>query len=306
MHCTADQVIVLSSAQEAFELACRVLVDPDDQAWLEEPAWSGARGALAGAGARIVPVAVDEAGLDVAQGIAAAPDARLAYVSPSHQFPIGVTLSLERRMALLGWASRAGAWILEDDYDSEFRYAGRPLTALHALDTSARVLYVGTFNKTIFPALRLAYVVVPQSLVDPFLALRRIGGQHAPTFAQLVLADFLVEGHYARHLRHSRAVCRERRDALIAVAGRCATGLFELGDAETGLHTVAWLPDGTDDVRVSEEAARRGVEAAPLSRYYAGACPRPGLVLGYAGIRTDAIGPALERLAAAATVAGSD
>ena len=225
MRCTGDQVLVFSSAQEALELACRSLLDPGDSAWLENPAWSGARGALIAAGARIVPVAVDSAGIDVARGESAAPEARLAYVTPSHQFPLGVTQSLERRMALLGWASRAGAWILEDDYDSEFRYTGRPLTALHALDASARVLYIGTFNKTIFPALRLAYMVLPPSLVDPILAARRIGGQHSPAFAQHVVADFLAERTLCQAPsplagRVSRAAGRARRRGGAGRAGR--------------------------------------------------------------------------------------
>jgi GntR family transcriptional regulator/MocR family aminotransferase len=296
MHCDPDQVLVLSSAQEALELSCRVLLDPGDGAWMENPGWSGARGALVGAGARLTFVPVDAAGLDVSRGLAEAPDARIAYVSPSHQYPTGATLSLERRMALLDWAANTGAWILEDDYDSEFRYAGRPLTALHGLDTASRVLYVGTFNKTIFPALRVGYLVVPSSLIEPFLAVRRIGGQHSPTIDQAVLTDFMAEGHYVRHLRRSRAACQERRDTLLAALERHAGGLLELGGAETGLHAIGWLPVGTDDVRASEAAARSGVMAAPLSGHCVGPCLRPGLVLGYAGIKPHEINAATRRL----------
>ncbi|HEU5051162.1 MAG TPA: PLP-dependent aminotransferase family protein, partial [Gemmatimonadales bacterium] len=175
MRCSADQVIVLASAQEALELAARVLLDPGDAAWMEEPGWSGARGAFVSADIRIVPVPVDADGLDVAAGLAAAPDARAVYLSPSHQYPLGATLGLERRMALLDWAARSGAWLIEDDYDSEFRYSGRPLTALHGLDSRGSVIYVGTFNKTMFPALRVGYLVVPEALVESFLTLRRLG-----------------------------------------------------------------------------------------------------------------------------------
>ncbi|MEP6573174.1 MAG: PLP-dependent aminotransferase family protein [Gemmatimonadota bacterium] len=296
MHCEPDQVLILSSAQEALEFACRLLLDPGERAWMENPGWSGARGALVGAGARICYVPVDAAGIDVTQGIAEAPQARVVYVSPSHQYPTGTTLSLERRMALLNWASETGAWILEDDYDSEFRYSGRPLTALHGLDTASRVLYVGTFNKTVFPALRIGYLVLPPSLVQPFLAARRIGGQHAPAIEQVVLTDFMTEGHYVRHLRRSRAACRERRDTLVAAIERHAPGLLELGDTDTGLHTVGWLPKGVDDVAVSEAAARNGVMATPISGSWVGACERPGLILGYAGVRPHEITAAARRL----------
>jgi GntR family transcriptional regulator / MocR family aminotransferase len=300
VRCTPDQVIVLSSAQEALELACRVLIDPGDAAWLEDPTWSGARAALLSAGARVVPVPVDGEGLDVGRGVVAGPDARVAYVTPSHQFPMGVTLSLERRRALLRWAATQRAWILEDDYDSEFRYTGRPLPALQGLDPDGgRVLYVGTFNKTVFPALRLGYLVVPPDLVEPFRALRGVGGQHAPTLDQAVLTDFIAEGHYARHLRRMGTICRARRDALIEAARREAPGLIEIEPAETGLHTIGWLPAGVDDRQAAAAAFDRGVEAAPLSNYCLGDCPRPGLVLGYSGCRPEEIGAGMARLATA-------
>src|ERR1043166_6111932 len=198
VRCTADQVIVLASAQEALDLVCRVLVDPGDAVWLEDPAYGGTRGALTAAGARIIPVPVDGEGMIVERGVAAEPRAGLALVTPSHQYPSGVTLSLERRLALLQWAESTGAWIVEDDYDSEYRHAGRPLTALQGLDSAGRVLYIGTFNKTLFPALRLAYLIAPEGLREWLLPMRRIGGQHAPTLDQMTLAAFMAEGHYAR------------------------------------------------------------------------------------------------------------
>jgi GntR family transcriptional regulator/MocR family aminotransferase len=263
MRCSLEQVIVLSSAQEALELATRALLDPGDPAWLEDPSWLGARGALTIAEVRIVPVPVDGDGLMVEHGIAAEPDARLAYVSPSHQYPIGVMLSLERRLTLLHWAARSGAWILEDDYDSEYRYAGYPLTALAGLDAAARVLYVGTFNKTMFPSLRLGYLVVPESLIEAFVAVRVIGVQHAPRIEQAILADFIAEGHYERHLRHTRAVCRERRDGLIAAANRELPGLLEFAQMETGLHTVGWLAPNVDDEAIAVAAGREGCGSEP-------------------------------------------
>jgi GntR family transcriptional regulator/MocR family aminotransferase len=297
VRCTPDQVIVLSSAQEAMELCCRVLLDPGDRAWIEDPCWMGFRGALLAADARAVPVPVDAEGLVVGKGIEVAPGARLAYVTPSHQFPCGVTLSLERRLELLDWAARESAWVLEDDYDSEYRYSGHPLTALQGLDTRARVLYIGTFNKTVFPSLRLAYLVVPLALREAFLAARGQGGHHAPLVEQGILTDFIAQGHYARHLRRLRAIGRERRDVLIEAARRELPGVLEIAGAETGLHLVAWLPSGLDDRQVSDAAARQDVEALALSSFYVGACPRPGLVLGYASVPPREIRTAMRRLA---------
>jgi GntR family transcriptional regulator/MocR family aminotransferase len=300
VRCDAGQVLILASAQEALDVACRTLLDQGDAAWVEDPCWTGSRGAMISAGARIVPVPVDGDGLVVEQGIAMAPDARLAYVSPSHQYPLGVTLSLERRLSLLAWAAQRNSWIVEDDYDSEYRYTGRPLTALQGLDRSHRVLYVGTFNKTIFPAIRIAYLVVPPALVDPILRVRAIGGQHVPHVEQLVLTDFIMEGHFARHLRRMRSIGRERRDALLSAARRDLGGLLQVDESETGLHTIGWLAAGLDDVAVSAAADQHKVEALPLSRCYAlGTGPRPGLVLGYAGLKPHEISAGVRRLAAA-------
>jgi GntR family transcriptional regulator/MocR family aminotransferase len=256
------------------------------------------------AGANVQHVPVDADGLVVEEGIAGAPHARLAYVSPSHQFPSGVTMSLDRRLALLDWAAQSGAWILEDDYDSEFRYTGRPLAALQGLDTAGRVLYIGTFNKILFPSLRIGYVVVPEGLARDFIAVRRLGGQHAPTIHQAILADFISEGHYARHLRRLRIVCRERRDALLDAVGRHLPGLLDISSAETGLHAVGWLPPGADDVLASSRAAEHGIEAGALSSYYANQCPRPGLVLGYGGLRPREIDGGMRRLAEALRTSG--
>ena len=300
VRCSPDQVIVVASAQEAMDLAYRVTLNPGDVAWFEDPGYPGARGALLSAGARIVPVPVDANGLVVERGVAMAPGARLAYVTPSHQCPAGTTMSVERRLALLDWAARSKAWILEDDYDSEFRYAGCPLTALQGLDVAGRVLYIGTFNKTVFPALRIAYLVLPPSLIDAALAVRKLGAQHAPTIDQGILTDFLVEGHYARHVRAMRVVCRTRRDALLEAAAREASDLLEVVQPDTGLHTLGWLPPGMDDREASAAAARLGVEAPPLSNY---SCARPGergaLVLGYGALKPAEVETGMRALAAA-------
>lgn len=272
-RCTPDQVCVVSGTQQAVDLVARVLLDPGDEAWVEEPGYHGVRAPLLAAGARLVPVPVDDEGIDVAAGERAAPNARLAYVTPSHQFPLGAIMSASRRAALLAWARRAGAWVLEDDYDSEFRYTGRPLPCLQGLDAEhrpagegARVLYIGTFGKTLVPALRLGYVILPESLVDRFLAARAALDRHPPTMEQAVVADFLTEGHYARHVRRVRAMYAERQGALLHAARSELAGVLDLRPDPAGLHLVGWLPPGLDDLVAADAAAARGVEVFPLSR----------------------------------------
>ena len=225
VRCVADQVIVVSSSQQALDMASRVLIDPGDRAWLEEPGYLGARGALVAAGADIVPVPVDESGLQVEIGHERGPDARLISVSPSHQYPLGVTMSLARRLELLDWAAEHGAWILEDDYDSEFRFRGAPLAALQGLDRADRVIYIGTFTKVVFPSLRLAYVVAPRGLVPALVAARSFVDRHSPTLPQVVLADFMTGGHFTAHIRQpprnaSRNHLRQRLASAAPAADR--------------------------------------------------------------------------------------
>ncbi|MFL5618113.1 MAG: PLP-dependent aminotransferase family protein, partial [Gemmatimonadaceae bacterium] len=201
VRCTAEQVFVVNGAQQALHLVAQLLLDPADRVWIEEPGYVGARVAFEAAGARLVPVPVDDDGLDVGAGVRLAPDARLAYVTPSHQFPLGVVMSASRRLQLLGWARASGAWIVEDDYDSEFRYTGRPLPCMQGLEAErsdgspSRVLYVGTFSKTLVSGLRIGYMVVPLELIDAFRAARSAVDRHTPTIYQQVLADFIGEGH---------------------------------------------------------------------------------------------------------------
>jgi len=210
IHCTADQVIVMTGSQQALEFCARILLDPGEAAWLEDPGYLGARAALTAASARIVPVPVDELGLDVAAGINLEPSTRLAVVTPSHQFPLGHTMSLERRLALIDWAAHNDAWIVEDDYDAEFRYVGKPHAALMAIDAHQRVIYVGTFSKSLFPGLRLGYVIAPPDLVDGFVAAHLSTDMHAHLIDQAVVADFIDQGHFARHLRRVRVLHLER------------------------------------------------------------------------------------------------
>ena len=295
--CTPDQIVITGGTQQGLDFAARLLTDPGDAVWLEDPGYTGARAALAAGGAELVPVPVDEEGLRVDQGERRAPRARLAYVSPSHQYPTGVTMSLARRLRLLEWAERAGAWILEDDYDSEFRYGTRPLPALQGLDRSARVLYFGTFSKVLFPALRLGYVVAPAPLVPSFRTAAAIAGHGASGVSQAVLADFIVEGHFARHVRRLRARYEERRALFVAEMRARLGRSIALTGAEVGLHICGRLTPGIDDRDVSRRAAAAGLTAPALSDYYLRGPEARGLVLGYGHLTPDEIRAGVRKLA---------
>jgi GntR family transcriptional regulator/MocR family aminotransferase len=282
IHCTADQVIVTTGSQQALEFCARILLDPGHSAWLEDPGYLGARAALTSAGADIVPVPVDENGLDVAAGVATAPRARLAVITPSHQFPLGHTMSLDRRLALIDWAGAHDSWIVEDDYDAEFRYVGKPRAALTAIDNRQRVIYIGTFSKVLFPGLRLGYVIAPPELVDGFVAAHLSTDMHAHVIDQAVVADFIEQGHFVRHLRRMRVLHRERQDELLRLAEPIGDHI-ELTGSDGGLHLVGRLPGHRDDRAVARNALRRGVQVWPLSIHYLGAERRSALLLGYAG-----------------------
>jgi GntR family transcriptional regulator/MocR family aminotransferase len=299
VHCAPEQVLITSGSQQGIDLIARLLLDPGDTAWVEDPGYVGGRAALAGSGVHLAAVPLDANGLDVHAGRSLAPNARLAYVTPSHQYPLGVTMSLPRRLALLDWARRADAWVVEDDYDSEFRYAGRPLAALQGLDPDGRVIYLGTFSKTLFPSLRLGYLVVPPDLIDAFVRARAATDRQTSTLTQAVVADFLAEGHFLRHVRRMRTLYAQRQEALLRSAGRELGGLLELNACETGLHLVGWLPEGREDRDASRAAAGAGVEAPPLSGYRVERRGRGGLVLGYAGCDPRQIREGIRRLGAA-------
>ena len=295
-RCRPEQVFITGGSQQAFEEVLRLVVDPDDPVWLEDPGYLGARRAVLGAAARPIPVPVDDEGLDVDAGRRRAPRARLAILAPSHQYPLGVTLSLSRRMALLRWATEQRASILEDDYDSEFRHRGRPLTALQGLDETGRVIYVGTFSKTMFPGLRLGYAIVPPAMVDVFAAARASLPAPASALEQAAVATFMEEGHFARHLRRMRGVYRERAEALVeALRSRCA-GVLEPRPCDTGMQLCALLPPGVSDVAIRDRAAKLGVEVGPLSDYGVGALRRGGLVFGFGAVRPAAIRAGVETL----------
>jgi GntR family transcriptional regulator / MocR family aminotransferase len=286
----ANNVIVVEGTRAALALIADVLVDPGDAVAVEDPGYSAMRDAVVAAGGTLVPVGLDDDGFDVAHAPAGA---RLAYVTPSHQYPTGVVMGLRRRLELLAWARAANAYVVEDDYDAEFRYDGAPLPALQGLDDT-RVLHVGTFSKTLAPGLRVGWIVVPDALVDAFAVARAIasGGPAYPL--QAALAAFVADGHFALHVRRASAVYRERRDALTAALERRLGDVVRVQGAATGLHLAARFEG--DDVAVSDAAAGENVVAPPLSRYAAGGRGPSGLVLGFAVAGPLAIARAAERL----------
>ena len=299
VRCHPEQVLIVTGSQQALDLTARVALDPGDTAWIEDPGYFGARGALLAAGARVVGVPLDDEGLSVQAGVARAPDARLVYVTPSHQFPAGMTMSLARRLALLDWARQSGAWILEDDYDSEFRYASRPLSALQGIDVDGQVIYSGTFSKVLFPSLRLGYLVAPPALVDAFVSTRLFSDTHTPTVEQAVLADFIDEGHFERHVRRMRALYYERQQVLLESVARELAPVLTIGATEAGMHVVGWLPPAADDSAVSREAAHHGVDALAISAFALERAHRGGLVLGYSHLAPDEIRRAVRKLGCA-------
>ena len=296
VRCSAEQVIIVAGSQQALDIATRVLLDPGDSAWMEDPGYPGARATLQAAGAQVIPIPVDPDGLDLAAGIQRCPSPRLMYLTPSHQNPLGVTMSLSRRLALLEYASRVGAWLLEDDYASEFRYISRPVAALQGLDHDNRVIYIGTFSKVLLPSLRLGYLVVPTDLIDAFTAAHAAANFHAPTLDQAVLADFITEGHFARHIRRMRLLYQERQEALVEAARREMPDSLEVHEAECGLQLVGWLPEGVSDFAAVEAAKRYGVESRALSFYSIEPPKRGGLLLGYAFVPVDDIMEAAKQL----------
>jgi len=296
LHCEAEQIMVVSGSQQALEISARVLLDPGSRVWVEEPGYALARDVFALTGCHLVPVPVDLEGLNVATGVKRYRKARAAFVTPSHQFPLGVTMSASRRLQLLDWSQNAGSWIIEDDYDSEYRYESLPIASLQGLDANARVIYIGTFSKVLFPSLRLGYVVIPSDLVERFLAIRRAMDLGPPIFYQEVLADFIGEGHFARHIRRMRVLYRERRSALVDSISKELGSMVEVLGAEAGMHLAVTLPNGSRDLEIAQQAARQNLWIWPLSPSYLGAVARPGFILGFGSTAVADIPGAVRKL----------
>lgn len=297
IDCEPEEVFITNGAQHAFQLIASILLDRGDRIWFENPGAIGARNCFAAAGGELIPVPVDGEGLMVEAGLARAPNFRLAFVTPSHQQPLGSTMSLRRRLALLSAAEAADAWVVEDDYDGEFCYGGLPQPTLKSTDTADRVIYVGTFSKTLFPALRLGYVLVPKGLVRVFDKLIKSFVTGVPSNPQAVVADFMDEGHFAAHIRRMRKLYAERHDTLLEAARSKLGGLLDVVATGTGLHTVGFLPPGLSEKEISAGAQARNVTVVPFQRFSIEPIAQAGLVLGFSGVGTGDIRKGVDILA---------
>ena len=296
VRCDSSQILVTTGSQQALQISAQVLLNPGDQVLMEDPGYPGARLAFSTARAQLIPVPVDDEGMIVSEVVGRLHDARVLYVTPSHQYPLGTTMSAARRMSLLKWAAQSGSWIIEDDYDSEYRFGSRPIASLQGLDVQSRVIYVGTFSKVLFPALRLGYVVVPKDLIPAFAAVRDAADIFSSTLYQAVLTDFISEGHFARHIRRMRVLYMDRRNALANAIRNQMADILEIIGAEAGMHLAAFLPHGVNDVSVSKAAAEIGISAMPLSTCYLKPPTRGGLILGYGGVNARQIHDGIRKL----------
>lgn len=297
MQCTAEQIVITSGAQQGISLCAQLLVEPGAKVAIENPGYRAAGHAFAVAGAQLQGVAVDSEGIDCRE----LGDCRLAYVTPSHQYPTGVVMSLPRRLELLAWAERTQSWIVEDDYDGEYRYSGAPLAPLAALDRQGRVLYVGTFGKVAFPALRLGYLVLPIGLVDAFSRRRAVDVRHSEVSTQAVMAEFMAAGHFQRHIRRMRRAALSRRNALLAAWPKDIAGVGNLPSVAAGLHLTVPVDSRAREQELVEKAASVDVEINALSSYWLPQSQTPedqraGLVLGFAAVPEAAINEAIARL----------
>jgi GntR family transcriptional regulator/MocR family aminotransferase len=289
VRCSSEQIIVTSGAQQALDLLARVLLDHGDKVWMEDPGYPGASQAFQSAGASVIPIPVDGDGIDVAKAIKSSPAARVVYVTPANQFPLGTVMSAERRVELLSWAARAGAWIIEDEYDAEYRYSGRPIASLHSLDRSGSVIYVGTFTKMLFNALRIGFIVVPERLVEAFRIARSFIDRHAPTLDQAVLTEFINEGHFGHHVRKMRQVYSDRSQLLTEEANKRLSGLLDVEHAQSGMRTVAWIKTRVPEMVLTRRAEQLGLEVVPISSYVSKYEQKPALMLGFAGCNASEI-----------------
>lgn len=296
--CDPSRIIVTSGTQQGLRFCAEALLRPGDAAWMEDPGYPAMRRTLEALGARLVPVPVDAAGIDVAAGRARAPGARIAYVTPSHQFPTGVTMSMARRLALLDWAREAGAFVMEDDYDSEFRFAGPPLTALAGIDGEGRVIYLGTFSKTLFPGLRIGFVVVPAALMERVVAARAVSDRFPSSLMGGALAEVMEAGDFAAHLRRMRMRYRAARDLVAETLEAAAGGRLRIAVPDHGLHLLATLPDGLAPGMARQIRQAAGVEGWLLSETRLDPAGPDGFVIGYSGHEPAALRSAAARLGA--------
>ncbi|WP_158498555.1 MocR-like pyridoxine biosynthesis transcription factor PdxR, partial [Zymomonas mobilis] len=284
LRCQSSEVVMTSGSQQSLDLISRVLLDQGDPVWIEEPGYIGARCAFLAAGARLIPVPVDEAGLNVEAGRALEPHPRLIFISPSRQYPLGMTMPMARRQALLDYAERIGAWVIEDDYDCEFRYRGSPLPAVRSLDRSQRVIYLGTFSKSLLPSFRLGYLVLPETIQPVFTKAKAIIDRHPPLLEQIALGSFFKTGQFAAHIRRMRQLYHERQDVLLDELHQVVGSALTFTAADTGMHLIAFLPDNVSDLAFCDLAREYGISLRPLSIYYLSDRPKQGLIMGFAAI----------------------
>jgi len=296
--CTADQVVITSGTQASLDLIARLVLDPRDRVWVEDPCYTAVSALLRGAGAEVIGVPVDEAGIDCEAGRRRARAAKLACVTPGCHFPLGVTLSLQRRLALLEWAREVGAWIFEDDYDSQLGFSGRPLAALHSLDRTGCVIYSNSFSKMLFPSLRLGFLVVPQALLGAIEAARSVLQRFPSVLDQAVLAEFIAAGHMEQHMRRMRDLYTQRHDELIRLAQEELGDVLRISPVTAGLQSVGWLSAGIPELEAARLAMEQGIVALPLSRLTLERTLPPGIVLGAAATDLPAIRRGVEQLGA--------
>jgi len=282
VNCSADSVVIVSGVQQGLDLIARLLIKPGEAVWMEDPGYFGAITAFRQVGARIIPVPVDECGLAVSQGERLCRQAKAAYLTPAHQFPLGMTMPIERRIAVLKWARETGAFLIEDDYDGEYRFESRPVPALQGLDKGGSVIFLGSFNKVLFPSLRLGYLVSPPTLLDPLLALRLGVDFYPPSLDQAILCDFMTEGHLGRHIRRMREMYANRLAALQHEAKRYLAGILDVSPIKAGLNTAGFLRNGMVSQQAEAVAANHGIEVLGLDRFTLKRRNVEGLLLGFA------------------------
>jgi GntR family transcriptional regulator/MocR family aminotransferase len=309
IKCDWRQIFIVAGAQQAFQLIASTLIDPGDKVWFEDPGAIGARNSFVVSGADLVPVRVDDGGLDVDYALEMAPDFRLAFVTPSHQQPLGVNMSLERRIALLAAAQNSGAWIIEDDWDGEFCFSGLPLPTLQSMDQGGRVIYVGSFSKSLFPSLRLGFILAPLALTEHFQTSLEAFLPGVPTAIQAIVSDFIIEGHFATHIRRMRKAYHERYQALYDGVQAHLADFLEIMPTNTGMHTAAFLKRGLKAEKVAKRAAECGLTLTPLGRFCIVPYDRQGFALGFSGFSTPQIETAvrlLKSVFADVTIAAQD
>ena len=282
VHCNTQQIMVCSGSQQAMFLSFQLLLNQGDSVLVEDPGYKGIDGAINTIGAIKVPVETDESGFQLKKGLQRAPEARVATLTPTRNYPMGYTLSLERRLAIIDWAKQNGGWIIEDDYDSEFRFDGPPITSLQGLGGECCVIYVGTFSRILHPSIRLGYLVMPEALIDPFYQIKRFTDGGLSQLPQLALAEFMAAGHFTSHVRRMRKLYQHRREILRREMRKRFSGVLRRVESDGGMHSVFLLARGYSDVEICRQANALGVRVLPLSAYYAGEVKQQGLVVGFA------------------------